>query len=136
MSSELTNEILSKLPKHPSIEIPPKIFVDMDGEFLEYVEGKSLTTRFPVKERYQNPLGAMQGGMIVAAMDNTYGPLSYMVAAPSVTTHMNATYIHPVRSILISTSSPCVFKLALGNFFLKTCSMELFSASTVAINTL
>ena len=36
--------------------------------------------------------------MIVAAMDNTFGPLSYMVAPPSVTTHINATYIRPVTA--------------------------------------
>ncbi len=96
MTNELTKDILSKLPKQPNIEIPPRIFVDMEGEFIEYLEGISLTARFPVKERYQNPLRAMQGGMIVAAMDNTFGPLSYMVGPPSVTTHINATYIHPV----------------------------------------
>lgn len=97
MSDELLKLISSKLPKQSNIEIPPKIFVDMEGEYIEYIEGKSLTARFPVKERYQNPLRAMQGGMIVAAMDNTFGPLSYMVAPPSVTTHINATYIRPVR---------------------------------------
>ena len=96
MSDELLEKITSMLPKQADIEIPPKIFIDMEGEYIEYIEGESLTTRFPVKERYQNPLGAMQGGMIVAAMDNTYGPLSYMVAPPSVTTHINATYIRPV----------------------------------------
>jgi len=96
MSNELLKQISSKLPKQSNIEIPPKVFLDMEGEYTEYIEGQSLTARFPVKERYQNPLRAMQGGMIVAAMDNTYGPLSYMVAPPSVTTHMNATYIRPV----------------------------------------
>ena len=98
MSDELLKQISSKLPKQSNIEIPPKIFVDMEGEYTEYIEGKSLTARFPVKERYQNPLKAMQGGMIVAAMDNTFGPLSYMVAPPSVTTHINATYIRPVTA--------------------------------------
>ncbi|MCP4612073.1 MAG: PaaI family thioesterase [Planctomycetes bacterium] len=98
MSDELLRRISSKLPEQSNIDIPPKIFVDMEGEYIAYEEGKSLTARFPVKERYQNPLRAMQGGMIVAAMDNTFGPLSYMVAPPSVTTHINATYIRPVTA--------------------------------------
>ena len=98
MSNELLKKISSQLPRQSNIEIPPKIFMDMEGEYIEYVEEKSLTARFPVKERYQNPLKAMQGGMIVAAMDNTFGPLSYMVAPPSVTTHINATYLHPVTA--------------------------------------
>ena len=98
MSDELLREITSRLPNESNIDIPPRVFVDMEGEYIEYIEGKSLTARFPVKERYQNPLRAMQGGMIVAAMDNTFGPLSYIVAPPSVTTHINATYIRPVTA--------------------------------------
>lgn len=98
MSNELLKRISSKLPKQANIEIPPKVFADMEGEYVEYIEGESLTAKFPVKQRYQNPLKAMQGGMIVAAMDNTFGPLSYMVAPPSVTTHINATYIRPVMA--------------------------------------
>ncbi len=98
MSDELLKKISAKLPEQANIDIPPKIFVDMEGEYIDYQEGQSLTARFPVKERYQNPLRAMQGGMIVAAMDNTFGPLSYMVAPPSVTTHINATYIRPVTA--------------------------------------
>ena len=34
--------------------------------------------------------------MIVAAIDNTIGPLSYLVAPPSVTTQLNVSYIRPV----------------------------------------
>ncbi|MBT4511857.1 MAG: PaaI family thioesterase [Chloroflexi bacterium] len=98
MSDELVKIISSKLPEQSNIDIPPKIFVDMEGEYIDYEEGKSLTARFPVKERYQNPLRAMQGGMIVAAMDNTFGPLSYMVGPPSVTAHINATYIRSVTA--------------------------------------
>ncbi len=97
MSGESLKKTSSKLAKESRIEIPAKIFIDMEGEYIEYIEGKSLTVRFPVKERYQNPLGSMQGGMIVAAMDNALGSLSYMVAPPSVTTYINASYIRPVR---------------------------------------
>ncbi|MFO8101739.1 MAG: PaaI family thioesterase [Dehalococcoidia bacterium] len=97
MSNQPSKKASSKLPESAGIEIPPKIFIDMEGENIEYIEGKSLTVRFPVKERYQNPLGAMQGGMIVAAMDNTLGSLSYLVAPPSVTTYVSASYIRPVR---------------------------------------
>ncbi|MDX1993058.1 MAG: PaaI family thioesterase [bacterium] len=97
MSAQPQPEVmLQQKAENAGLEIPPKVFLDMEGEMLEYIEGKSLRVRFPVKERYQNPLGYMQGGMIVAAMDNTIGPLSYLVAPPSVTTQLNTSYIRPV----------------------------------------
>jgi uncharacterized protein (TIGR00369 family) len=78
------------------LEMPPKCFLTMDGEFLDYEEGEALRARFPVKEAYRNPLGYMQGGFLVAAMDNTLGPLSYLVAPPSVTSQLNTSFIRPV----------------------------------------
>ena len=96
----LTEQILSRFhaqnPHLDGVEVPPKIFVDMDGEFVAFEERKAITIRFPVKARYQNPLGMMQGGMITAAMDNAYGPLSFMVGPPSVTTHMHTEFLKAV----------------------------------------
>jgi uncharacterized protein (TIGR00369 family) len=98
MAHHLFEKIAAKLSKQEGIEIPPKIHREMEGEFIEYIDGKSLTVRFPVKQKYQNPFGSMQGGMIVAAIDCTYGPLAYLLAPPSVTTHINTTYIRPVTA--------------------------------------
>ena len=96
MPKNLTKRLLEMMPSHPGIEIPPKAFIDMDAEIIDYSQGESLTARFPIKDRYQNPLGFMQGGIIVAAIDNTVGPLSFLIAPPSFTTHLNTTYIRPV----------------------------------------
>ena len=38
----------------------------------------------------------MQGGYIVAALDNTLGPFSYLIAPPSVTSSLNTQYLRPV----------------------------------------
>lgn len=57
--------------------LPPKVFLDMDDEFIEFIEGEKLVARYPNKSRYRNPFGFMQGGIIVAAIDNTIAPLSY-----------------------------------------------------------
>ena len=98
----LTDELMAQMGRMMSpgsnIELPPKVFVDMEGEFVDYQEGQMLTVRFPVKKRYQNPMGHMQGGVIVAAIDNTLGPLSFLVAPPSVTTQLNTSYIRPVTA--------------------------------------
>lgn len=79
------------------MKIPPPIFLDMDGDIVDInLERHMLIARFPVKERYQNPLGYMQGGMIATAVDNAIGPLSFLVAPPSVTKTMTVNYRRPV----------------------------------------
>ena len=66
--------------------LPPPIFEIMQCEIIEYsTEEKSLITRLPVLEKWQNPFGTMQGGMIDAAIDNAVGPLSLLVAPMNMT---------------------------------------------------
>ncbi|WAK02114.1 PaaI family thioesterase [Methylobacter sp. YRD-M1] len=107
MQDYLSVKIRKSAGPNTGMELPPKIFKAMEGEFLEYVEGQSLTVRFPVKESYSNPFGFMQGGMIMAAMDNTLGPLSLLLLPPSITTYVNQVYqarqnglrIHPCHGL-------------------------------------
>lgn len=90
-------EGLGKLMASGQLKLPPPVFTDMEGEFIDLdLEAKTLTVRFPVLERYQNPMGYMQGGMIAAAVDNTIGPLSFMVANPNVTKTMEMSYLRPI----------------------------------------
>jgi uncharacterized protein (TIGR00369 family) len=49
-----------------------------------------------VLERYQNPFGYMQGGFVLAALDNTLGPFSFLIAPPSVTQQITINYVRPV----------------------------------------
>ena len=76
---------------------PPPVFAAMEGEFLEFdLDAGLLATRFPVRESYLNPYGTMQGGMVAAAVDNTLGPLSVLIAPPNVTRRLEMTYNRPV----------------------------------------
>lgn len=79
--------------------IPPPIFIAMQGEVImaDIAEG-IFRCRFPVLPEQLNPFGYMQGGMVSAAMDNTIGPLSLLVAPPSVTLKMEVEYLHAVSS--------------------------------------
>lgn len=78
--------------------IPPPVFVTMDGKFLELdLEVEELTAQFPVFKSYLNPYGVMQGGMVAAAVDNTLGPLSVLVAPPNVTRQLEMKYSHPIK---------------------------------------
>lgn len=76
---------------------PPPVFVDMGGRFVGFDPDQAvLAVRFPVRNRYLNPYGSMQGGMVAAAIDNTLGPLSVLVAPPNVTRTLEITYSRPV----------------------------------------
>jgi len=99
MKIDIMTRLHELMPSDAGMELPPKIFVDMGGEFIDFIEEKSLTVRFPNKERYMNPLGFMQGGIIVAAMDNAIAPLSYILAPPNITKEINASFKRPVTQI-------------------------------------
>jgi acyl-coenzyme A thioesterase PaaI-like protein len=77
--------------------IPPPIFREMNGEFIDFDEEHGiLRTRFPVLEKYLNPYGAMQGGMVATAVDNTFGPLSMLIAPPNVTRRFEIKFSRPI----------------------------------------
>jgi uncharacterized protein (TIGR00369 family) len=79
------------------LKIPAPCFDEMKGEFIAFDEHQRLLgARFPVEARYQNPLGHMQGGFVAAAIENTLGPLSYLIAPPSVTLQLSTQYLRPV----------------------------------------
>ena len=94
----INHHLKSLTPTGSGLQIPPACLIDMAGEPMEYEEGQSLSVRFPVLPRYANPLGHMQGGYIVAALDNTLGPFSYLIAPPSVTSALNTQYLRPVTA--------------------------------------
>lgn len=78
------------------MQVPPPVFTMMDGRIELYEQGKRLKAVFPVREEYYNPMNRMQGGMIAAAIDNTMGPLSFLVAGPAFTLSF---YVDFVRGI-------------------------------------
>jgi acyl-coenzyme A thioesterase PaaI-like protein len=94
---DLIGEVLGD--RKDDYALPPPVFTSMQGEFFDYDEEKGvLTNRFPVLENYLNPYGAVQGGMVAAAVDNTFGPLSMLVAPPSVTRKIELKFSHPITA--------------------------------------
>lgn len=76
------------------VQLPPPTLVELGATFVEYVEKKSLTIEVPFQARFTNPVGSYQGGMLAAALDEAFGPLSYMTAElPCVTLEMSLTYM-------------------------------------------
>jgi len=81
--------------------LPPPVYETISAEVLEVDEaGGRLLLRYPMLRRYLNPYGTMQGGMIAAAIDNTIGPLSMLVAPPNVTRTLELDYLKPAPGSL------------------------------------
>ncbi|MGK0291328.1 MAG: acyl-coenzyme A thioesterase PaaI-like protein [bacterium] len=84
-------------PHGIEMEIPYQSFLEMKGEFLEYVEGKSIKARFPIQKKYENPAHVVQGGFITAAIDNALGAFSFLVAnKPTTSLDLNTSYIRGI----------------------------------------
>ncbi len=85
------------IPDGVDIQMPPNCFTEMQGTVLEYVPKTSLTVSFPVFEKYTNPGKTMQGGHILAAFDNVFGPLSFLTAqVPTTTINLQASFQRPI----------------------------------------
>lgn len=97
MNKDIMQRVLEFMPSDTGMDLPPRVFTDMEGEFIDLVEGISLTARFPNKNCYMNPMGYMQGGIITAAIDNTVSPLSFMLGSPNVTQTISTTFKRPVK---------------------------------------
>jgi len=69
-----------------AVEFPPPCFTSMNAEFIAYESRSGLTVEIPVSRDMLNPVGAMQGGFITAAIDNTMGPLSYLALRSAAST--------------------------------------------------
>tara|TARA_B100000586_G_scaffold169672_1_gene123772 strand:+ start:383 stop:799 length:417 start_codon:yes stop_codon:yes gene_type:complete len=71
-------------------------FKEVDGEFISFdFDKEELIARFPIQERFFNPLGYLLGGMLDCFMDGTMGPLSALLGTNEVTKSFSAKYIRP-----------------------------------------
>ena len=75
----------------------PNVWIELEGEFLEFdKENETLKCKFPVKERYFNPLPTTLGGIIDSWIDITMGPLSVLLGQKAVTKTFSIKFIKPV----------------------------------------
>jgi len=99
LPDELVSILKSRFKdKLNDLKIPPTAFTTMGGQLIEYnIDKGYLKTKFPVLKGFLNQFGNMQGGMIAAAIDNTLGPLSMLVAPPNFTRQLEIKYKKPVH---------------------------------------
>ncbi|MEM7467940.1 MAG: PaaI family thioesterase [Pseudomonadota bacterium] len=101
---KLPSELIQYLENHKDIdfnrfEIPPPVFTAMKAEVLSFdLERRVFCCKFPVLTDYFNPYGVIQGGIISAAIDNTIGPLSMLVAPPSLTRKLEVKFYEAIEA--------------------------------------
>ena len=75
----------------------PNVWIELEGEFLEFdKENEILKCKFPVRERYFNPIPTTLGGIIDSWIDITMGPLSVLLGQKAVTKTFSIKFIKPV----------------------------------------
>lgn len=85
-------ELIKKFPKN--LQLPPPTLGELGLEYVEMNPGKNLKAKVPFQQRFTNPVGLYQGGMLGACIDEVFGPLSFMTAnAPCITLSMNITFL-------------------------------------------
>lgn len=97
--SKIAEQMQNMIPDEAKgkIKMPPPVFLELGAEIIAVdIDDKTMTVKFPVEDRFRNPLGFLQGGILVAMIDNAVGPLSFLLAPPSVTTQFNTSYLRPV----------------------------------------
>ena len=99
ISADLPEELVARLHGADGrFKMPPPVFVAMQGQLIGYdPEANTLAARFPVLPEQLNPYGSMQGGVVAAAIDNTLGPLSMLVAPPNFTRRLEVKYRRSVN---------------------------------------
>lgn len=86
---------LEQLKTFPgNLQLPPPTLHELQLEYLEIIPGNKMSAKVPFQERFTNPVGLYQGGMLSACIDEVFGPLSYITASgPCMTLSMNVTFL-------------------------------------------
>ena len=75
----------------------PNVWVELEGEFVDFnKEKQTLRCKFPVRERYFNPLPTTLGGIIDSWIDITMGPLTVLLGQRAVSKNFSIKYLKPV----------------------------------------
>ncbi len=78
------------------LQLPPNSNLTMGAHYTEIEYGKTLTAEIKFDDRFTNPMHMFQGGFLCAALDEVYGPLTYMAAGrPVLTIEMSTSFVRP-----------------------------------------
>ena len=96
-----------EIPEGFQYNLPAPSFEQLGGVFLNYIDRQELFTKFNIKPKLSNPQGTVQGGIIAACFDDTFGPLGIVAARhPVMSIDINIQYVRAVpleKDIFIHT---------------------------------
>lgn len=76
------------------LQLPPPTNLELKIEYLEINPGKNMIGKIPFQKRFTNPAGLYQGGFMAAALDEVFGPLSYITSGTvCMTLSLNLTFL-------------------------------------------
>ncbi len=76
------------------LQLPPPTNLELKIEYLEINPGKNMIGKIPFQQRFTNPAGLYQGGFLAAALDEVFGPLSYITSGTvCMTLSLNLTFL-------------------------------------------
>lgn len=86
---------LDQLKKFPGdLVLPPPTLSELGIEYLKVVAGSQMLAKVPYQKRFTNPMGLYQGGILSGAIDEVFGPLSFLTAGgPTMTLSLNTTFL-------------------------------------------
>jgi len=88
--------MIGKMGAGANLQIPYPTLKIMGTTFTAYEPQKSLSARFPFNPEFTNPMHIYHGGFLTAAVDEVFGPLSYMTAErPVVTIELSTSFLRP-----------------------------------------
>lgn len=95
---ERVSRLLREFPGSEALEIPPPVFRVLGGRFTEFEPGRYLTATWPVSDDHRGPTGRLQGGILTAYIDNTFGPLAFLTGEGFfVSVDLSTDFMRPVR---------------------------------------
>lgn len=90
--SDYKKKVLEQTGKE--LQLPPPTNLELQIEYLEINPGKNMIGKIPFQARFTNPAGLYQGGFLAAALDEVFGPLSYISSGTvCMTLSLNLTFL-------------------------------------------
>ena len=109
------------IPEGMDYQLPPMSSLTLNCIHIDYIDRMELINHYLIERAFANPQGTVQGGIIAACFDDTFGPLGVVTARnPILTIDMNIQYIRPVlldekfyiKANVVSVSKSTIFMQA------------------------
>ena len=79
--------------------LPPAIVETMDSSVERWEPGERIVMSFPARAEYAGPTGFVQGGVLLTAFDNAFGPVAFTATGELVVSlGLSGSFIRPLAA--------------------------------------